>query len=113
MKFTDGYWLLRDGVEAVYPAEAYQITSDSDSLTVHAPVRRIERKGDLTTGPVVTVDCTSPMPDVIGVEITHFDGVRARGPELELSSVAGTAVEVSVDDKAAVLTSGSLSVRFA
>ncbi|WBO69636.1 alpha-xylosidase [Streptomyces camelliae] len=112
MKFTDGYWLLRDGVEACYPADAYQITAASDSLTVHAPVRRIERRGDLTTGPVVTVRCTSPMPEVIAVEITHFEGVLARGPQLALRRAAADGVEVSVDDEAAVLTSGSLAVRF-
>src|SRR5690349_22217124 len=107
MKFTDGHWLLRDGVKAFHPAEAYRITSDSDSLTVLAPVRRIERKGDATMGPVVTVRCSSPVPDVIAVEITHLEGVRPRGPEIELHSPETPAVDVSVDDRAAVLTSGS------
>ncbi|MEV0633502.1 alpha-xylosidase [Streptomyces sp. NPDC050619] len=113
MKFTDGYWLLRAGVVAAHPAEAYQIVPGTDSLTVRAPVQRIERRGDLAMGPVVTVRCSSPLPDVIGVEITHFDGVQARGPELALSADSGAGVEVSVDAEAAVLTSGSLSVRFA
>ncbi|MFE3829828.1 alpha-xylosidase [Streptomyces sp. NPDC059092] len=113
MKFTDGYWLLRDGVEVSSPAEAYRIDADTDALTVHAPVREIRGKGDLTMGPVVTVRCTSPMPDVIAVDVTHFSGGRPRGPELELAVDKETLVEVSVDDEAARLTSGSLSVRFA
>jgi alpha-D-xyloside xylohydrolase len=113
MKFTDGYWLLREGVTAAYPAEAYRIDPGADALTVYAPAQRIERRGDLTMGPLVTVRCWGPLPGVIGVEITHFDGGVERGPELALSAGTGEGVEVRMDDEAAVLTSGSLSVRFA
>ena len=32
MKFTNGYWLLRDGVRAHYPAEAYEVTAEAEAL---------------------------------------------------------------------------------
>ncbi|MDX3388027.1 alpha-xylosidase [Streptomyces niveiscabiei] len=112
MKFTDGYWLWREGTAAVHPAQVYRVTPTPDSLTVLAPVKQLKTKGDLTSGPVVTVRCTSPMPDVIAVDISHFYGDPPAGPELDLDLSRAAPVDVTVDDEAAVLTSGDLSVRF-
>ena len=46
VKFTDGYWQLRDGVQARYPAQVYDVKVESDALTVYAPTRKIENRGD-------------------------------------------------------------------
>ncbi|AZQ35131.1 hypothetical protein EJ357_17860 [Streptomyces cyaneochromogenes] len=40
-------------------------------------------RGDLMTGPVMTIDAHTPMPDVIGLTLTHFAGEQPRGPEFE------------------------------
>ncbi|GAA1891426.1 alpha-xylosidase [Actinomadura bangladeshensis] len=109
MKFSDGYWMMREGVRAFHPVEVLDVDAGADSFTVYAPVERIRHRGDLLKGPVVTVTCESPMPDVIGVTLTHFAGERRRGPDFELATDPGG--EVSVDDEAATLTSGALSVR--
>lgn len=74
MKFSNGYWLLRDGVQAAHPVEIHDITQAAGELVVHAPTRPIHRRGDLLQGPVATVRFSSPMPDVIGVSLTHFEG---------------------------------------
>jgi alpha-D-xyloside xylohydrolase len=109
MKFSDGYWMLREGVRASHPVEVLDVDAGPGAFTVHAPVQRIRHRGDLLKGPVVTVTCESPMPDVIGVTLTHFAGERRRGPDFELA--ADPTGEVSVDEEAATLTSGALSVR--
>ncbi|NED56140.1 alpha-xylosidase, partial [Micromonospora aurantiaca] len=109
MKFSDGYWMMREGVQAFHPVEVLDVDAGADSFTVYAPVERIRHRGDLLKGPVVTVTCESPMPDVIGVTLTHFAGERRRGPDFELATDPGG--EVSVDEEAATLTSGALSVR--
>jgi alpha-D-xyloside xylohydrolase len=109
MKFSDGYWMMREGVRAFHPVEVLDVDAGTGSFTVHAPVQRIRHRGDLLKGPVVTVTCESPMPDVIGVTLTHFAGERRRGPHFELAT--DPAGDVCVDDDAATLTSGALSVR--
>ncbi|MFD0688866.1 alpha-xylosidase [Actinomadura fibrosa] len=111
MKFSDGYWMMREGVHAVHPVEVLDVDAGAASFTVHAPTQRIRHRGDLLKGPVVTVTCASPMPDVIGVTLTHFAGERRRGPDFELAT--DPSGEVRVDDEAATLTSGALSVRVA
>ena len=112
VKFTDGYWQLRDGVRARYPAEAYDVAAEPDALTVYAPTRRITTRGDTLNEPMVTVRCTSPAPEVIAVEITHFAGGRPRLPQFALASDPAVSVRTEVDDHQATLTSGALTARF-
>ncbi|WP_024935068.1 alpha-xylosidase [Actinomadura welshii] len=109
MKFSDGYWMMREGVRAFHPVEVLDVDAGPGSFRVYAPVQRIRHRGDLLRGPVVTVTCESPMPDVIGVTLTHFAGERRRGPDFELATHPAGAV--SVEEEAATLTSGALSVR--
>ncbi|MDI9832714.1 MULTISPECIES: alpha-xylosidase [unclassified Streptomyces] len=111
MKFTNGYWLLREGITAAYPAEVLDAVPGPGTLRVHAPTQPIRHRGDLLKGPLITVDCTAPMPGVIGVRITHFEGGVETGPHFELRHEPHDPV-VAVDDEQAVLTSGDLSVRF-
>jgi alpha-D-xyloside xylohydrolase len=112
MKFTDGFWLMQAGVHASYPAEVLDATAGPGSLAVYAPTKRIRHRGDLLTGPAVTLSFTAPLPDVIGVEITHFAGGTPRDPQFQLlPGEAGETAEPSThcDAQAATFTSGALS----
>lgn len=113
MKFTDGFWRMRDGVRAVYPVQVLDAAEEPGKLVVHAPTRPLRRRADLhDTGPVVTLECSSPMPDVIGVTITHWAGGVPRGPRFAIQEAPGE-TRVAVGGEAAVLTSGELAVRVA
>ncbi|WP_129662614.1 alpha-xylosidase [Phytoactinopolyspora endophytica] len=111
MKFTDGYWGMRPGVEALYPAEAYDVEPGDRSLTVYAPTQRIAHRGDTLNRSMATVRFFSPMADVIGVRITHHAGGLDRPPHFELPGAGSPDVTVRGDDDIAELTSGGLSVR--
>ncbi|MFC3898314.1 alpha-xylosidase [Lentzea rhizosphaerae] len=106
MKFSNGYWLLRDGVQAAHPVEVYDIAPAAGELVVHAPTRPIRHRGDLLQGPVATVRFSSPMPDVIGVSLTHFEGEVPRKPEFGLDRTEPH-VRLTGDS----LTSGALEVK--
>ena len=108
MKFTDGYWLVREGMHALHPAQAYDIWPGDDAMTVYAPTSPITARGDVLNQPVVTLTYSSPAADVIRVRIEHHQGALDPGPAF----VAGAGrVPVVVDADAGVLTSGALSVR--
>ncbi|MEV4863683.1 alpha-xylosidase [Streptomyces ossamyceticus] len=113
MKFTDGYWLLREGVTAAHPVQALDVTTtDAGALEIHAPTRPVRHRGDLLKGPVVTISAHAPMPDVIGVTLTHFEGEPPRGPDFELTTEEFTP-HTAYDDEHATLTAGALSLRVA
>jgi len=111
MKFTDGNWLTREGVRPHYAAEAYEAESDGRTLTIHAPTHPIRHRGDTLQGPLLTIRLSSPMPDVIRVRISHFEGGLGRWPEFELFEDPGTSPTVDLSDKFAALTRGRLAVR--
>ncbi|SEH99130.1 MULTISPECIES: alpha-xylosidase [unclassified Leifsonia] len=107
MKFTDGFWMLRDGVTPVYAQEAYDVCAGDGTLTITAPGKVIERRGDTLNRPTLTVTLSSPLPGIVGVRIDHWQGGRAeRGFDLHVEE--GHA-EVSVDDEAGMLTTGGLT----
>jgi alpha-D-xyloside xylohydrolase len=111
MKFTDGYWMVREGMRPLHPAEAYDIWSADDAMSVYAPTSRITKRGDTLNRPVITVTYSSPMPDVIRVRIEHHQGVVDAGPAFALHGEDRVPVEIRLEDAQGVLTSGGLSVR--
>lgn len=94
MKFSNGYWRMRDGVSPLYPMEARDVRITPDALTVYAPTKRIVTRGDTLNLPLLTVTATSPAPDVISIKTTHFAGRRPRTPEFDLAR-AETHVEIT------------------
>ncbi len=111
MKFTDGYWCVREGMHPQFAAQAYDVWPGERSLTVHAPTKRIEGRGDALNRTLLTLDYSAPIADVVRVRITHHAGARDDGPHFQVADDEGSAPTVEVTDEAALLTSGALSVR--
>jgi alpha-D-xyloside xylohydrolase len=113
MKFTDGYWQIRPGVTPYYPAEVHEVEFDqsSGSMTVYSPTKRINHRGDTLNLPMLTVRFSSPMADVIRVQLYHHKGTQQLNPAFQLFDQGPAAVVITEDDQAATLTSGHLSVQ--
>ncbi|MFB2600026.1 alpha-xylosidase [Herbiconiux sp. P17] len=111
MRFTDGFWQLRPGVTALYAQEAYDILAHDRTLTVTAPTKVIERRGDVLNRPVLTLTLDSPAEGVIRVRVEHHrgrdvvDGFDLVGAEHGWGDVR---VDVSGDG---VLSTGDLTAR--
>ncbi|SCZ09674.1 alpha-D-xyloside xylohydrolase [Paenibacillus polysaccharolyticus] len=109
MKFTDGYWQIRDGYHVQNPADIRDIVQKGDSFTVYAATKRIERKGDTLNGTLLKATYSSPMPDVIRVQLNHHKGKVNPGPEFALNTL-NTDVQIAQDENGAELKSGNLRV---
>lgn len=108
MKFTDGFWQLRPGVQPLYAQEAYEIVAGQRSLTVTAPTKAIISRGDTLNRPVLTVTLTSPLQNVIGVKIEHFQGGREE-LGFDLVGAENGHGEATLSDAGAALTTGDLT----
>jgi alpha-D-xyloside xylohydrolase len=111
MKFTDGYWHVRQGVTLNYPVEIRNIRTKPDALTVLASSKKIVTRGDTLNTAILTVHYTSPMPDVICVELIHHNGKQHGGPEFQKNVSSDVEVQVVNGDEIASFTSGKLSVQ--
>lgn len=111
MKFTDGNWLLREGVELYNPVEVHEVKKEEGHLFVHAFYKNIEHRGDTLRGPLFTIELFSPRPEIIGVRYYHYRGGNNRGPSFELNQKRGDFSRVEIDDRVARLTSGNICVE--
>ncbi|MFE5238939.1 MULTISPECIES: alpha-xylosidase [unclassified Streptomyces] len=113
MKFTDGFWLMREGVRASYAIETRDLRVDPDRFTAYAAVKRVEARGDTLNTPLITVECFSPAEGVIGVRTTHHAGKARRGPDFTIlpGETTAPAARTRRDGAVTELTSGPLTLR--
>ncbi|MFK0100062.1 alpha-xylosidase [Streptomyces sp. NPDC091040] len=113
MKFTDGFWLMREGVSASYATEIRDLRVSADQFTAYAAVKRVAARGDTLNTPLITVDCFSPAEGIIGVRTTHHAGKARRGPDFAFPGLdpAGSGARTRQDGGVIELTSGPLTLR--
>jgi alpha-D-xyloside xylohydrolase len=111
MKFTNGYWMAKEGVSPHFAVCAYEAEQQGDELVVFAPERQIRHRGDTLNAQLLTIRYSSPMHNIIRVRISHFEGEADRGPHFSIESDTSFKPVISITQKEAVLKSGDLSVR--
>jgi alpha-D-xyloside xylohydrolase len=111
MKFTDGFWQTRPGVTPLYAQEAYDVVAGTERITVTAPTKVIAGRGDTLNRPTLTVTLSTPLPNIVGVRIEHFQGVRDE-IGFNLATEAGHA-KIAVTDAEGSLTTGDLTATIA
>jgi alpha-D-xyloside xylohydrolase len=111
VRFTNGFWLTRPGVEARYAQEAYDLTVDGGALVVTAPTKRIGSRGDTLNLPTLTVTVAPHLEDVVRVRIEHHTG-RPEPLRFDLAEADGAgSVEIAEDGGHALVRSGTLEAR--
>ena len=110
MKFTAGYWTIRPGVTPIFAVQVHDVETDPEGITIYALTKRVESRGDTLNQPLLTLRLTSPLPNVVRVQIVHHKGLRPREPHFELFTQPPS-IDVRDDAEAASLTSGDLTAR--
>lgn len=125
MKFTNGYWMIRDGVDALYAREAYELAADAttESLNVLAPTSVVRGRYDTLNLPTFNVDITTPAEGVIRVCAEHWQGateypgfpLNADGPGnrdyVTVQANGNGDGEVGVNGADVTLTTGGLTAK--
>ncbi|MCH4009228.1 alpha-xylosidase [Companilactobacillus sp.] len=109
MKFTDGYWLDRPQYEIQSPKEIFDYHKTDNQLTLYAPFKYINERGDELNLGMSTIELTSPVEGVIGVKLIHFDQPE-KGPSFQLEN-EHPQVEIKTGDKELSFTSGDLTAK--
>ena len=111
MKFDAGNWKLLPGTEATYPLSVVDVRTEPDALVVTGYNKTVHHRADYLDGAIFTARFTSPLPDVIRVQITHFKGRRPRQPAFDLDySRSNPDAEIGRDEARAWLKTGELAV---
>lgn len=107
MKFTFGYWRIKDRYEPHYAVEYWDHQVRGDELVVYAATNHIGDRGDILNQPMLTVMFSSPMPDVIRVSIMHFAGSPNLAPHFEKAEETGDFITVREEDDKLIFQSGN------
>lgn len=110
MLFGNGCWLQKEGCGCFAPQEAYFVKKTETKVTICAPTAKISERGDTLGGINLTIEITSPMPEVLRVRTSHHLGVKKTGPEFDLADRKDQPLAVEEDDERIRITSGTLSL---
>ncbi|ETF12137.1 alpha-glucosidase, family 31 of glycosyl hydrolase [Lactiplantibacillus plantarum 4_3] len=88
--------------------ETYDARQDEKKLIAFAPFKRVLTRGDQLNLGATTMTFTSPVENVIGVKLEHFDSEN-HGPSFKVNNLDPD-VAIQIDDNTASLTSGQLKV---
>jgi len=108
MKFNNGFWLSKEGCQQFYLTQAYSVKTGRDSVSVFAPCNYVQGKGDTMNHPAITLELSSPLPDIIRVHMFHHKGGVKRNPGFEINT-SPVELKIKQDDKKVSLTSGGLT----
>ncbi len=112
MKFTDGFWMKKKGVNIFSPSEVRDYSITENSVVLYAPVTKIVHRGQTLQGPLLTFEISSPCSDVIRVVSQHFIKKR-KGPEFDLNIDSDFLPIIKDEETEIVISSGNTSVRVA
>jgi alpha-D-xyloside xylohydrolase len=74
MKFTDGFWLLREGVSALHATHLQKVEQHDQGFKVLVAPRVVEHRGATLNSALFELEFSSPLADVIGVRVRHHRG---------------------------------------
>ena len=96
--------------EAVFPSSVVDVQVLPDALVVTGYDCPIRARWDYLNGAIITARFTSPMPNVIRVQLTHFKGRRERLPEFDLDyTLTNPNVSTGQDDQHVWLKTDDIS----
>ncbi len=110
MKFGNGCWLMREGVQCFSPAEAYFVTVNERELNICAPTHPVSDRASAMDGPNLTIRITAPAPEVFRIQCCHYAGVQKTAPAFSLS-LCDQLLDVTEDDEKILLRNGSLTLQ--
>lgn len=110
MKFSNGCWLQKEGCSCFAPQEVYFTKIEERKVTLLAPTIHIVTRGDTLGCINLTMEITSPAPDIFRVRTYHFKRAVVETPAFDLELTEELPLEVEDDEEKIKITSGSMSL---
>jgi alpha-D-xyloside xylohydrolase len=109
MKFTDGFWLLREGVTALHATHLQKVEQRDNGFRVLVAPRVVEHRGATLNSALFELEFSSPLADVIGVRVRHHRGGK---DSLSFDLIDDKpATQIKEDDKSVQFSSGALTAK--
>lgn len=110
MKFTNGYWLLKEGFELHYPRSVRDYEVTDDGLILYAPCKEIRHRGDTLNIALLTIKLSSPLKNVIRVQTWHHMGGKEKTPHFDVKNEHAP-FTVNTGENEILFTTGNLKAK--
>ena len=110
MKFTDGNWLVREGYNVHFPRAVHEAIETNEDVTLYAPCKDINHRGDTLDGPLLTVKLSSPADNIVRVQTWHYKGGKEKYPHFDVKHQPSNA-NINMNEKEITFSSGDLNVK--
>lgn len=110
MKFSNGCWLQKEGCACFAPQEVYFTRIEDRKVTLCAPTIHITQRGDTLGCINLTLEITSPAPEILRVRTCHYKGGIVNTPAFELELTDELPLDVEDSEEAVRIKSGSLTL---
>lgn len=107
MKFTNGFWAMRDGIVPAYAIEYGGHMIRDNELTVYLPAKHIAGRGDPINISMLTVTLSGPLEGIIKVSAVHHAGTVVRGPFVPMKT-GNPQIEILETEEELIYCSGNL-----
>ena len=111
MKFSNGCWLQKEGCGCFSPQEVYFTKIEDTKVTLCAPTIHIKSRGDTLGCINLTLEITSPAPEIIRVRTYHYKGAIVNTPSFDLELTQDLPLKTENTEETITITSGSLSLE--
>ena len=113
MKFSNGYWLLKDGITAEGCVDVRRVKINEKSVVLNVTPFKIYNRGQTLGGPLFTLTLTSPQEGIINVKFKHYE--NANGDYLHKPSFVyndeNCVLDVKNNENNITILSGDLCVE--
>ncbi|MCQ2416220.1 MAG: alpha-xylosidase [Oscillospiraceae bacterium] len=113
MKFSDGFWLNRNGYSVNYAVQPVRFQIEQHAVHVFAASQHIYNRGMTLGGVILEIIYSSVKKDSIRVQILHHKGFDNHEPQFALNADADFVPEISETAEAIILRSGKTAVKIA
>ncbi|MFC5465192.1 alpha-xylosidase [Lederbergia graminis] len=110
MKFTDGNWMIREGLELITGTQFFKAYKLDNVLKVLVAPRDISHRGMQLDTPLLTVEFYAPQENSICVKVYHHKGTKKRGPEFQINDQQ-TQVSMEENEHYITFISGKTSAK--
>jgi len=110
MKFTNGYWMMRQGVTAYPCTEVRDVEVTETTCTIYVHAWKILNRGMTLGGPLLTLKFSSPVEGILHLEMCHYKGVAKKEPSYPFKDERHT-LTVSNNENEVTITTGKLVAK--
>ena len=111
MKFSNGCWIMKEGVGCFSPKEIYFTENKGGMLKLTAPTSQIVNRGCTLGGVVLTLEVSVPLEGVIRVKTYHYKGAAKDAPQFELDLKDAEDLDYDETEDIIIVRSGNLELR--